>query len=779
MAGYRPQYVRAFETGLVQNRQLFILPEDAYPILENAYVYRETIRRKEGIQLLGQFTRALTAASFGSISAGGAGKFSFNIISGLITATSINASEANANIVPGNLNNFTITLANGQTISDTTGTGTLVVAGAGVVTAAIISYASGLLTLTFSGAIGATAATYTGYYYPALPVMGLRTQDITNATFDNCIGFDTVYAYQWNGTQWVEFLPGTTWTGSNSQFFWTTNYYLTSANFKVFWTTNFKDPIRYTNGVPTTNWINFTPQIDTSGNLLQNALCLLPFRGRLVAFNTSEGLVGPGSPFSNRIRWSAIGNPFTVVSAINSTVNPMAWRDDIRGQGGYLDIPTNEDIVSVGFVRDNLVVFCERSTWQLRYTGRSIAPFQIEKVNTENGIEGTFSTVQFDTSLVGIGDRGIIECDSYKAERIDIKIPDLVFDFQNINAGPERIYGIRNFERRLAYWTYASAPANGTFPDKRLVYNYENDSWAIFDDSFTCFGNFQQGPSRTWLNTPKPWVECNFPWVGLTQDDPDIIAGNQQGYTFYIDRYTVNDPSLSISAITGNIGNTPDVTVLTVPNHNFQTGAIIQISGLLSTDPFFDLNNNVYSVIVIDANNFQLMIYDPDTGLFSKPQLDLPNTGYIGLGKIAVLDNFNITSKKFNFLDNGQSIQFGYFDILMNATDTGAISLNLFVDYQDDDAINTTPQNDITNGVAPIAIPDTFFNAIIPTSQSSISGKSGSKFWQRVFCPTRGNFITLQFTFSNAQMAGEEVTKDVQIDSQVIWTRPAGRLTSF
>jgi hypothetical protein len=163
-------------------------------------------------------------------------------------------------------------------------------------------------------------------------------------------------------------------------------------------------------------------------------------------------------------------------------------------------------------------------------------------------------------------------------------------------------------------------------------------------------------------------------------------------------------------------------------------------------------------------------------GQFDIPQVDTA-TGYIGGGLIAVRDNFNITSKKFNFLDDGQSIQMGFIDILMDSTftvDSGAISMNVYLDYNDADATNALPKNAISGG-ALSGTPDLFFNTIIPTTSQTKVG--GSKFWQRVFCPTRGNFLTLQYTLSNAQMVGIEQTSDVQIDAQVIWMRPAGRLT--
>jgi hypothetical protein len=376
---------------------------------------------------------------------------------------------------------------------------------------------------------------------------------------------------------------------------------------------------------------------------------------------------------------------------------------------------------------------------------------------------------------LGIGDKGIVECDSFKSERMDIKIPDFVFNLQTNNNGPFRVQGIRDFFLRLAYWIYPSGSANGTYPDSRLVYNYENDSWAIFTDSLTSIGNFQIPNSRTWLNTPIPWIQCNFPWINQPANVPTIVGGNQQGFVEILDEQTINDPGLYLTAITSNI---PIPTIFTSPNHNLQTGQIIQISQVPVGTPFSYLNGLIFYVRVIDANTFVLNSYNPVEQEWNIPQIDSV-TGYVGGGVIAVRDNFSIVSKKFNFADDGQSIQLGYLDILMDSTSNpnpGSISMNVYLDYNDDQASNTLPDNIITGGAAE-GQPDGFFNQTIPTTQAIYSANGGSKFWQRVYCSTRANFITIEYNFSNAQMAGIEASLDVQIDAQVLWLRRAGRNT--
>ena len=45
------------------------------------------------------------------------------------------------------------------------------------------------------------------------------------------------------------------------------------------------------------------------------------------------------------------------------TFNAQAWRQDVPGRGGFIDAPTEERIISAGFVRDMLIVLFEFSTW--------------------------------------------------------------------------------------------------------------------------------------------------------------------------------------------------------------------------------------------------------------------------------------------------------------------------------------------------------------------------------------------------------------------------------
>lgn len=759
---YSPVYIKQMEKGLVQSRQEFILPNDAYPKLENAFVWRERIKRKQGYSLLGQLSRITTNQSIGNTAAS---VWDVNNIYSLIPTPIVPG--PNAQIIPGSV---TLTF-DGITLTDDGQTGLVSVTPGN---SGLINYITGRLTVTHTGGVGLPAfITFT--YAPGLPVMGISSREVAATNAEETIFFDTTYAYTYVNN-FLEFIPGTTWTGTDYNFFWTTNYWVNAITTKIFWATNYSgrlgDPIRYTDG---NAWSNFAPQIDSAGNLLTQCLCMIPFRGRLVTFNTLEGPNLAGSfPFTNRIRWAAIGTPFTAADLATNIVdfNANAWRDDIIGQGGFLDIPTAQDIVSVGFVRDNIVVYCERSTWQLKYTGRSIAPFQIERVNSEIGSESTFSSVQFDTSLVTVGDKGIVECDSFKSSLIDIKIPDLVFSFNNLNQGHSRVCGIRDFVQRLAFWTYVDSE-NTTYalkyPNRRLVYNYENQSWAIFTDSLTFLGNFQPRTSRTWADIHKSWSSQNVTWSSRPALIPLIVGGTQHGFIEKLDSQGTNDDSLIIAGLTGDASSPPIPLIFTVYDHNLQTGNFIQPS-LLEGTYAASITELILQITVIDKDSFNARGWSNDTNSFST-FIALGTGVYRGGGKISVKDNFNIVSKKFNFADLGENIQLGYIDLLCNNNKFGSFTAKLYVDYNNSQPANTFPQN-----ISSIdgELEDTFFNSEVPTFFGITAPKYISKSWRRIFCNVRGAFITIEYTFSDGQMLGcQEI--DIQIDAQILWIRKAGK----
>ena len=723
-----------FDVGLEKDKEPFLLPEKAFPVLEDAFVFRGKVKRRFGFNLFdGGHLDSRLSMQLGPT---GATPFGVNV-PGAIPIPS-----------PGR-----------QTFSIGTVILTSNSAAAGV--QPLIS-TDPLYTGTFNNTTGALVINHPAivatpvYFYPGLPVMGLRTRESATVNFEDTVAFDTQFAYQRTGGRWEILgpLPANAaaapnagearWTGSNSDFFWTTNYRSANSYENNFYTVNYnprpaadppmdQDGIKYIT-VGGLAWVNLRPQLNGGATrFLETAKIILPFKDRLVVLNTiEEDDQGADRTHVNRARWSQNGDP---------TVPATSWLDDIVGRGGFVDASTSEAIVSAEFVENRLIVFFERSTWELVYIGNPVLPFVWQQINTELGCESTFSQVGFDEGIVGIGNRGVHFANPNGVKRIDEKIPDVIGEINNLTEGAERVYGIRDFSRELVMWTFTQFSATGTFPNRNLIYNYRNNTFANFNNYFTCFGYYQKVAGLTWASLPyKDWTEWTEPWnAGISQARfPLIIAGNQQGFTHLFESNN-NDASLMVTVV--NAGT----LTLTVPDHNLLNGQFVRLSEMNG----LTLGNAIVQIDNITANTFTI-----DTTIAGV---------YLGGGLVEVLNNFDIRTKNFSlFAQEGKSNILNDVEVLLEKTSDGECTFNIYQDFNTDEAmtplwgdssLRTRPEDD-----------DTF-------------AASQNKIWHHVSQGVIADTFQFQFTLSDDQMRDEDIqASDFVLHALLINAEPTGRL---
>lgn len=763
MTPLQPNFIAPFDKGLTKNKKPFALMDQAFSDLQNAYCWREQVKKREGLELVGRLQRNIVSGSIGNSSAS---VWTFNIFMTVIP----NVIEPHAELFPGSV----VIVIGAVTLTDN---------GNGLLTSITpgnfgnINYDTSIVNITTTEPAG-TASTISFSYYPSLPVMGILLRDLAAVNQEQTVFFDTKYAYIFSAGLFQEFIPGTTWNGSDSNFFSAANYRGVTPDIRVFFVTNNNatgtppDPMYYTaNG---TSWNVFTPLIgnvpqSAAASYLFQARILIPYYGRLVALNTWEGPNANGSGAVNtfaRARFSAIGDP--TASTPGSANN---WRSDMFGLGGFIDAPTNEMIVSATFYKNTLIVGFESSTWQLRYVGEYGLPFIWERISSDFGTESTFSAVLFDDGVFSIGDKAIVQSNGVNVKRLDIDIPDTVFIFQNQSMGTARIQGVRDFKRELVYWSYVDSTdvqINQVFPNRVLVYNYRNQTWAIFRDNVTAFGTLQPSTAITWDSLNIFWDDEIITW-----DDPDeqtafpfIVSGNQEGFVHKYGYTTPDEGSLSITAV--NLTTAP--IQLNINNHNLEDGEIVYLSGLQFLNSSgtvvapTSLNGLTYQVQFIDINTIGILKFEPVEKVYVNnfAFTPVPTSLYVGGGTVALDPVLYIATKDFNpYQAKGMQMKMSKIDFLMDATPSAAMSVQLWLNS----SLSVQGNLLIGNKECDTSLPSPFY---VPNSQYA---------WQSFYATLAGQYVRVIITYDDLLMNTLSTRmQTLVLNAMNLWTRSGGKI---
>lgn len=224
--------IGTIDEGITNNTKPWATPADSWESLVNMYQWRGRVVKKTPYTLVGQLSFQISSQVVGA----SAQNFTVNLFTFQVPPL------VGVTVVPSSI---TITVSGGANYTlteDPANPGSIMyVSGANAppFQNGSINYLTGDLVLNFDAPgppPGNVVITFSYSY--GLPVMGLRTRELFELNEQDTIAFDTRFAYRFSNTldQFVE-LPSvmpTEWSGTNSQFFFTTNYA------GAFWATNSK-----------------------------------------------------------------------------------------------------------------------------------------------------------------------------------------------------------------------------------------------------------------------------------------------------------------------------------------------------------------------------------------------------------------------------------------------------------------------------------------------------------------------------------------------------------
>lgn len=586
-----------------------------------------------------------------------------------------------------------------------------------------------------------------------------------------------------------------------------------------------KDCIRWYDGDPRLNdgikgWVNFMPPLSqfalsisdlpSAQYYLIGARVILPYKDRLLFFGpVVQTSIGDPIYLQDTVIYSQNGTPYytasfdyaltndinssdTIFNSIlvpdNQTATANAYFVQPTGFGGFVQAGIDEPILGVASNEDILVVGFSTSQSRFIYTGNDLIPFLFFQVSSELGTGSIFSTISMDQGVISRGNRGYIITNQTSCQRIDLEIPDQVFQTSLVQNGSERFTAIRDFINEWIYFTFPDDDSVYIYPNQTLLYNYRDNSWAIFFESYTTYGTFRKATGKTWLTVEQTWQTWVTPWEAGSSNtlQPIIIGGNQQGFVMLRDSDTEEDPSLAITGISGSS--------VTSPDHTLNNGDFIYITGAIGTVAA-QINDTIFQVSNAQTNTFVL-----------SPNI-LGGT-YTGGGVITRLYKPFIRTKQFPVAwQDARKTRLGPQQYLVQKTENAQMTLLIYLSQDDTTAFNDSPivpdinstnngliystvlytcQESTNLGLSPANITAARTNlAMLSAPTSSTNAVNNQSYiWHRVNTSLLGDTVQVGFTLSDIQMTtrdddGNFISQDEEIEilGIILDVNPSGVLS--
>ena len=450
-----------------------------------------------------------------------------------------------------------------------------------------------------------------------------------------------------------DYVSGTTYLDKDNN----QRFVFTSAGMSKIYFYDGTDVKDFTNSTLPTPATSDNPDYEApSLGALTNATKVMYFNGRINFFVPKIG----GKSYQQRVLYSAIKDASGNGDKFNTVTS------------GKEDCPTFEHMNGAALLGDIVIMCFQRSSFILEKKTNDDKPYWIRKVPSVLGTDAFFSTVQWNFGIKSIGKTGAITCDGRSSKRFDNKIPYFTQDeidadnFVLTYGGFDRLNG----QFLFAYRDTASDLTDVT-QDKVLVYNYEEETFAKFDQRFSVFGQTIDGESLamndilasakhpTWgrMDTTQELMSK----IGTENERQKTLAGDNDGFIYELNR-DYDDYAIGITGITA-----ADPAVITVNASAFKVEDSVILKNVGGMTEIKD------EVLLITATT--------DTSItVLKDSTDF--TAYTTGGTLSKLIEFEAEIAQFNpYREEGLKCYISHLEFLIDS-DVGSVYVDAFADGQ-------------------------------------------------------------------------------------------------
>lgn len=370
---------------------------------------------------------------------------------------------------------------------------------------------------------------------------------------------------------------------------------------------------------------------------------------------------------------------------------------------GLFQADTYLTITGASILGQIIVLNFDRMAYTLEKTRDAFNPYFGRAVPGVLGTNAKFSAVSWNETVQSLGKTGVLGADGRQNLRVDNKIPNFTADdIDQINFN--LTYGGFDRVNNQFLWAYKKADTESTSQDSVLVKNYEENTWSVFDQRFSVFGQTDIGLNLTWDDIDETtgneswaqWDTTEELWdrIGIGEAVQKTLAGDDLGFIYNINQ-DYDDYITNISNIVAGA-----TTTLTVSATGILAGDLVSVSnvgGMVELNNFdTDTNEQTKELYTVVSATPTSIVLNVDSTLF---------TAYTSGGTVSKVISFSAETIPFNpYRAEGRRCFVSYVEFCIETTG-GSLRVSVFADEQespfvDDVLLKPTIQNQASEWIS-------------------------------------------------------------------------------